>query len=129
MWMLMKKDAPYFIGGLALLILTMVCWLISAKALKTDMLVVAGGLTVLLVYLAMLLTEYQEVLHDAWLNADKSGPLEVAEYSVFLMFTTVGRCYAVSELSGWLEALGFGPVTHVPTAAYRSALVATKLRG
>ena len=69
------------------------------------------------------------VLHDAWLNADKSGPLEVAEYSVFLMFTTVGRCYAVSELSGWLEALGFGPVTHVPTAAYRSALVATKLRG
>ncbi|MBN1611363.1 MAG: hypothetical protein JW940_32315 [Polyangiaceae bacterium] len=67
------------------------------------------------------------VIHDAWLNADKSGPLEVAEYSVFLMFTTVGRCYAVSELSSWLEALGFGPIVHVPTAAYRSAVVATKL--
>jgi hypothetical protein len=66
------------------------------------------------------------VIHDAWLNADKSGPLEVAEYSVFLMFTTVGRCYAVSELSGWLEGLGFGPVAHVPTVAHRSALVATK---
>jgi 3-hydroxy-5-methyl-1-naphthoate 3-O-methyltransferase len=69
------------------------------------------------------------VIHDAWLNAEKSGPLEVAEYSVFLMFTTVGRCYAVSELSGWLEPLGFGPITHVPTAGYRSAIVATKLEG
>lgn len=66
------------------------------------------------------------LIHDALLDADKSGPIEVAEYSVFLMLTTVGRCYSVSELSGWLQSLGFGQITHVPTAAYRSALIATK---
>lgn len=67
------------------------------------------------------------VIHDALLDADKAGPIEVAEYSVFLMLTTAGRCYAVSELSSWLGALGFGDIIHVPTAAYRSALVATKV--
>jgi 3-hydroxy-5-methyl-1-naphthoate 3-O-methyltransferase len=66
------------------------------------------------------------VIHDAHLDADKAGPLEVAEYSVFLMHATVGRCYSVEEIALWLAEVGLGSVVHLPTAAYRSAIVATK---
>jgi acetylserotonin N-methyltransferase len=66
------------------------------------------------------------VIHDAHLDADKSGPLEVAEYSVFIMHATVGRCYSVAELASWLEAEGLADVAHVPTTAFRSAVVANK---
>lgn len=34
------------------------------------------------------------VIHDAHLNADKTGPLPVAAYSVMLMHGTEGRCYS-----------------------------------
>jgi SAM-dependent methyltransferase len=68
------------------------------------------------------------VLHDAHLNAQKTGPLEVAEYSVFLMHATVGRCYSVGELTAWLEAVGLVEVKHLPTVAARSALLAHKPR-
>jgi len=66
------------------------------------------------------------LVFDAHLNADKSGPLEIAEYSVFLMHATEGRCYSVRELSDWLTQLGFAKIEHVPVAAHRSAVVATK---
>jgi hypothetical protein len=66
------------------------------------------------------------VVFDAHLDADKSGPLEVAEYSVFLMHATEGRCYSVAELARWLHEAGFGEPVHTPVAAHRSALVATK---
>jgi len=68
------------------------------------------------------------VIHDAHLDADKSGPLEVAEYSVFIMHATVGRCYSVAELESWLEDVGFPDIGHVPTAAFRSAVIASKRR-
>jgi len=41
--------------------------------------------------------------HDTHLNAEKTGPLPVAEYSVFLMHATPGTCWAVDELKGFLE--------------------------
>lgn len=69
------------------------------------------------------------VIHDAHLDADKTGPLAVAEYSVFLMHATVGRCYSVRELGIWLEAEGLADVLHLDTTAYRSAVVATKPGG
>jgi SAM-dependent methyltransferase len=66
------------------------------------------------------------VIFDAHLNDDKTGPLAVAEYSVFLMHATEGRCYSVQELSGWLEEYGMSDVTHVPVVAHRSAVVSVK---
>ena len=66
------------------------------------------------------------VIFDAHLNPEKTGPLEVAEYSVFLMHATEGRCYSVEELSSWLDDAEMDNVTHVPVAAHRSAVVSVK---
>jgi acetylserotonin N-methyltransferase len=68
----------------------------------------------------------QIIVHDAYLDADKSGPLSIASYSVLLMHVTQGRCYSVAEMSEWLAEAGFGVPTLVPSAIGRSALVARK---
>jgi predicted O-methyltransferase YrrM len=66
------------------------------------------------------------VIHDAFLNTRKTGPLPIAEYSVLLMHVTQGRCYAASELEAWLSEIGFSSEGVVPTALGRSALTAIK---
>ena len=65
-------------------------------------------------------------IHDAHLWADKTGPLEVAEYSVLLMLSTQGKCYSIGEMERILEEFGFVDVTHLPTVAYRSLILARK---
>ena len=67
------------------------------------------------------------IIHDAFLDADKNGPPEIAAYSVLLMHVTQGRCYGVDEMGEWLRAEGFSGPAHVPGAAGRSALVARRL--
>ncbi len=44
------------------------------------------------------------VIHDAFINADKTGPMPVAEYSVLLMHASQGKCYATSEYERMLAA-------------------------
>lgn len=66
------------------------------------------------------------VIHDAFLNADKTGPLPIAGYSVLLMHVTQGRCYSVREMATWLLEAGFSEPHEVPSAVGRSALVAHK---
>jgi predicted O-methyltransferase YrrM len=66
------------------------------------------------------------VVHEAFLNAGKTGPLAVAEYSVLLMHVSQGRCYSVSEMEAWLSEAGFSPREIVPSAVGRSAIVAVK---
>jgi precorrin-6B methylase 2 len=66
------------------------------------------------------------VVHDAHLNADKSGPLHVAEYSVLLMHSTEGRCYSVSEMEAYLREAGFTDFHFAPTAAGRSVVTVKK---
>jgi SAM-dependent methyltransferase len=66
------------------------------------------------------------VVHDAFLNADKTGPLPIARYSVLLMHVTQGRCYSVAEMESWLRAAGFSSPTVIPSALGRSALVCAK---
>ena len=66
------------------------------------------------------------VIHDTFLDADKSGPADIAAYSVLLMHVTQGRCYGVAEIAGWLTEEGFTAMSHVHGAASRSALVARK---
>ena len=66
------------------------------------------------------------VIHDAHLNADKSGPLHVAEYSAMLMHSTEGRCYSVTEMESYLTEVGFGGFETIPTAASRSLILAKR---
>jgi hypothetical protein len=66
------------------------------------------------------------VIHDAHINADKSGPLPVAAYSALLMTITEGKCYSEKEISDFLTAVGFSRKTHSPTAADRSIITAHK---
>jgi SAM-dependent methyltransferase len=65
-------------------------------------------------------------IHDAHINADKSGPLPVAEYSVILMHSTEGKCYSVTEMKELLEEAGFVGMDYHPTAADRSVIMARK---
>jgi predicted O-methyltransferase YrrM len=66
------------------------------------------------------------VIHDAFLNAEKSGPLHVAEYSVLLMHSSEGRCYSVREMERYLNDAGFHDVMYVGGAAARGIMTARK---
>jgi SAM-dependent methyltransferase len=64
--------------------------------------------------------------HDVHVNADKTGPLAAAEYSVLLMHSTAGKCWSTRELAGMLTDAGFATVQCRPTVADRSAMIARK---
>jgi SAM-dependent methyltransferase len=64
--------------------------------------------------------------HDTHIDADKAGPLPVAEYSVLLMHSTPGKCWSVGELAAMLNDAGFADTEVRPTAADRTAIVAHK---
>ena len=64
--------------------------------------------------------------HDTHINAEKTGPLPVAEYSVLLMHSTPGKCWSVGELTEFLEQTGFADVACRPTAADRTAVLARR---
>src|SRR5262249_3321978 len=66
------------------------------------------------------------VIHDAFLNAAKNGPLHVAEYSVLLMHASEGRCYSTREMEQYLADAGFCGVAYRDTAAARGIMTATK---
>ncbi|MCX6955131.1 MAG: methyltransferase [Verrucomicrobia bacterium] len=66
------------------------------------------------------------VIHDAHLNATKTGPLPVAAYSALLMSVTEGKCYSVAEMETLLTEAGFRSFTFAETAADRSLLTALK---
>lgn len=65
-------------------------------------------------------------IHDTHINAGKTGPLEVAEYSVLLMYSTEGKCYSISEMNGLLKAAGFDDFEYVPMKCHRSLITARK---
>jgi SAM-dependent methyltransferase len=66
------------------------------------------------------------LVHDAHINADKSGPLPVAAYSALLMNITEGKCYSVSEMQDYLYEAGFRDMKFIPTAADRSVITVKK---
>ncbi len=67
-------------------------------------------------------------IHDTHINASKTGPLEVAEYSALLMYSTEGKCYSVSEMGDLLAVAGFVDVEFVPMKCHRSLITAGKQR-
>jgi len=66
------------------------------------------------------------IIHDAFINAEKTGPLHVAEYSALLMNITEGKCYSIGEYRTFLSELGFDWLEHKPTAVGRGFIVARK---
>jgi SAM-dependent methyltransferase len=66
------------------------------------------------------------VIHDAHINADKTGPLHVAEYSALLMNITEGKCYSVREMQSFLADAGFTWLDFQPTAVGRSFILAQR---
>jgi hypothetical protein len=66
------------------------------------------------------------VVHDAHINPEKTGPISVAAYSVFLMVMTEGKCYSVGEMEGFLVGAGFANVVCEKTRADHSMVTARK---
>jgi len=66
------------------------------------------------------------IIHDAFIQADKAGPLHVAEYSCLLMHSTQGKCYSTTEYAALLEEAGFVPGTYEDTVVGRGFLTAVK---
>jgi len=66
------------------------------------------------------------VVHETFLNEDKSGPLPVAEYSCILMHSTQGRCYSTAEMKSYLEQAGFEGARSFDTAGDRGVVLAMK---
>jgi len=63
------------------------------------------------------------LIHETFLNAEKSGPLPVAEYSCILAHSTQGRCYSVKELEEFMQQAGFQMIQHFETGGDRSVIV------
>jgi acetylserotonin N-methyltransferase len=68
------------------------------------------------------------VVHDAHINAEKTGPLPVAAYSALLMNITEGKCYSEKEMQDLLTEAGFRDVKYEPTVVDRSYIIARKPR-
>ena len=66
------------------------------------------------------------VIHEAFINDAKDGPLAIAEYSALLMNITQGKCYSHGEYASVLNDLGFKVGTYQETIANRGFLTAIK---
>lgn len=64
--------------------------------------------------------------HDAHINADKTGPLSIARYSVLLAHSTRGKCWSLPELNVSLRDAGFVDVNDRPAGPDRSVVVGRK---
>jgi hypothetical protein len=65
-------------------------------------------------------------IHDAHINRQKTGPVEVAEYSILLMLSTRGKCYSIGEMEQLLLDVGFTNVRRKQTGGFRSVITARK---
>ncbi|MBN8417428.1 MAG: methyltransferase [Verrucomicrobia bacterium] len=66
------------------------------------------------------------IIHDAFINADKTGPLHVAEYSCLLMHATQGKCYSTGEYAEMLDEAGFTPGEYHDTIIARGFMTAIR---
>ena len=66
------------------------------------------------------------VIHEAFINDDKTGPLPVAEYSALLMNVTQGKCYTPAEYGEILAESGFEVGEYQDTIADRGFMTAVK---
>jgi acetylserotonin N-methyltransferase len=66
------------------------------------------------------------IIHDAFINEAKNGPLHVAEYSCLLMHSTQGKCYSTGEYAALLDEAGFTPGEYHDTAVARGFMTAIR---
>ena len=66
------------------------------------------------------------IIHDAFINARKDGPLHVAEYSSLLMHSTQGKCYSTAEYEDLANDHGFDPGAFQETVVARGFMTAVK---
>ena len=66
------------------------------------------------------------LIHDAFLDGAKTGPIAVAEYSALLMHASQGRCYGTTEYEDMLRAAGFVDCRYEDTVADRGVMTARK---
>lgn len=66
------------------------------------------------------------IIHDAFINANKTGPVHVAEYSALLMHSTQGKCYSTAEYAALCDEAGFIPGQYYDTVAARGYMTAVK---
>lgn len=63
------------------------------------------------------------LLHETFLNAEKTGPKPVAEYSCILAHSTQGRCYSVAEMDDYLNQSGFEMISFQETGGDRGLII------
>ncbi|MEN3940348.1 methyltransferase [Prosthecobacter sp. SYSU 5D2] len=66
------------------------------------------------------------IIHDAFINEDKTGPVHVAEYSCLLMHSTQGKCYSTGEYAALLTEAGFVSGAYADTVVGRGFMTAQK---
>ncbi len=66
------------------------------------------------------------IVHETFLNDDKTGPLPVAEYSVLLVNITQGKCYSAAEYAEVFEQYGLDVGPYRDTIADRGFITAVK---
>ncbi len=66
------------------------------------------------------------IIHDAFINEAKNGPLHVAEYSALLMHSTQGKCYSTGEYAALAEEAGFTAGEYHDTAVARGFMTAVR---
>lgn len=66
------------------------------------------------------------IIHGAIIDAEKTGPLPVAEYSSLLMNITQGKCYSVTEYAEMLAPLKLRVTRTADTAGDRGFVLAVK---
>lgn len=66
------------------------------------------------------------VIHEAFINDEKTGPLPVAEYSALLMNVTQGKSYTPAEYGEILSEAGFEVGEYQDTIADRGFMTAVK---
>ena len=66
------------------------------------------------------------VIHDAFINADKTGPLHAAEYSCLLMHSTQGKCYSITEYADLMNDAGFTPGDYHDTVVARGFMTGVR---
>lgn len=67
------------------------------------------------------------VIHEAFIDATKTGPLPVAEYSALLMHSTQGKCYSIAEYEAIGREIGFDAFTYRDTVADRGVMTARRI--
>jgi SAM-dependent methyltransferase len=67
------------------------------------------------------------IIHDAFINTEKTGPLHVAEYSALLMQITEGKCYSLGEYRSYLPDAGFEWMKYEATEVGRGFILAQRV--